>query len=310
MRRITLSFSACVMVVVSVLTVDSPSAAAQGIPAQSQLPPRIEIGTGDLIDLKVLDVPELSQSVRVDDVGNATFLLIGRVHLGGLTSEQSQDLIADRYTKADFLVNPKIAVFIREYATQGVSVYGEVFKPGVYQVLGRRTFLSVLSEAGGITPTAANEAKVERTDGSISTVTLSRDPDVSLANDIELYPGDKVIVARAGIVYVLGDVYRAGGYVMQNGGNLTILEAVAMASGVQSTAALNSAKLIRKQPSGFVKLVPIALKRIMEGKESDQQMQAEDILFIPNSMTKSIGYRSLPIILAATSSAAVYGALR
>ncbi|MGB7434159.1 MAG: polysaccharide biosynthesis/export family protein [Candidatus Acidiferrum sp.] len=277
-------------------------------PTPNQLAPEIQIGPGDLIEVKVLDIPELSQTVRVDDAGDATFLLIGRLHLAGLTAQQSQGLIASHYVAGDFLVSPQILVFIHEYVTQGVAIFGEVAKPGVYQVLGKRSLLELLSEAGGTTPTAANEVRIERSnDGAISTVKLSRDPDISLANDVELHPGDKVVVPRAGIVYVLGDVYRPGGFVMQNDGKLTVLEAVAMASGTQSTAALNGAKLIRKLPTGYVEL-PIALKKIMHGKEGDQQMQAEDILFVPASAGKAIVYRGLPGVLSAASSAAIYGA--
>jgi polysaccharide biosynthesis/export protein len=280
----------------------------QQSPAVTKPTAKIHIGSGDLIEVKVFDIPEMSQTVRVDDVGDATFQLIGRLHLEGLTPEESQGLIASRYVAGDFLVEPQIQVFVHEYATQGVSVLGEVAKPGVYSVLGKRSLLDVLSEAGGTTQTATNEVIVERkSDGSIHNVQLSRDAGVSLANDIEVQPGDKVIVSRAGIVYVLGDVNRPGGYVMQNDGHLSVLQAISMAAGPQSTASLNGARLIRKSASGYTEL-PIFLKKIMQGKEDDHQLQAEDILYVPVSSGKAIVYKALPGILSAVSSSAIYGA--
>jgi polysaccharide export outer membrane protein len=270
--------------------------------------PKIQIGPGDLIEVKVFGVPEMSQTVRVDDVGDASFQLIGRLHLAGLTAEESQGLIAGQYATTHFLVDPQISVFIHEYSTQGASVLGEVAKPGVYPVLGKRSLLDILSEAGGITSSGSNEITVERhSDGSILAVKLSKDARVSLADDIEVQPGDKVIVPRAGIVYVIGDVYRPGGFIMQNDGRITLLQAVALASGTQSTAHLSSARIIRKSTSGYID-IPVDLKKIMNGKEGDQQMLVEDILYIPTHIGKSILYRTVPGIAQTAASASIYRA--
>ncbi len=280
---------------------DAPSAAAA--PAT-----KLQIGPGDLIAVEFLRVPEMSQVVRVDETGDVSFHLIGSLHLAGLTIDEGKSLIAARYVAGNYLVNPQVSLLIEEYGTQGATVVGEVARPGVYPVIGRRSLLDTLSQAGGTTPAAKNEVTIERhADGSILTVALSRDARESLAADVEVLPGDKVIVPRAGIIYVLGDVYRPGGFVMQNDGKMTVLQAVAMAEGTQTTASLNSAVLIRNSPSGYVR-VPVALKKMLQGKGRDSQMKAEDILYIPNSSMKSILYRGLPGVIASAAGAAIYRA--
>lgn len=97
---------------------------------------RIRIGPGDLLDMTVFDSPELAQTVRVSDAGDASFNLIGEVHLAGLTANEAQSFIAGKLKAGNYVLNPQVAVLIKEYNTQGVSVVGEVNKPGVYNVLG------------------------------------------------------------------------------------------------------------------------------------------------------------------------------
>jgi polysaccharide export outer membrane protein len=279
------------------------------LPAQEAASPataRLRIGPGDLLDIKIFNAPEHDQTVRVDDIGDATLALIGKVHLAGLTTDDGEALIAEKHKSGNFFLDPKITILIKEYSTQGVSVLGEVSKPGVYPALGSRTVLDMISQAGGITPAAGNEAIIQRrSGGSILSVKLSVNPRRSLDSDVEVWPGDKVIVARAAIVYVIGNVNRPGGFVMQNDGRISILQAVAMATGVNGTASLSRARLIRKTTSGYVEL-KIPLKKILNGKENDMEMQAEDILYIPNSSTRSVFYHGVPNIIPAVASATIY----
>lgn len=268
--------------------------------------PKLRIGPGDLIEVKIFNAAEIDQTVRVDDIGDVNLTLIGKVHLAGLTVEESQALIANKYKAGNFFLQPDVSVFIEEYSTQGTSVTGEVAKPGVYPVLGTRSLLDIISEAGGTTPTASNVVTIQRhLDGSIMSVKLSRNARQLLESDVEIQPGDKIIVGRAGIVYVIGNVNRPGGFVMQNEGTISLLQAMAMAAGANGTACLDRAKLIRKTNAGYVE-IPVALKKILKGRESDRQMDAEDILYIPNSAGKSVLYRGLPGVVQSAGSAAVY----
>lgn len=269
---------------------------------------RIRIGPGDLLHLAVFDVPELTQVVRVSDTGDAALMLLGSLHLDGLTAAEAQALLEDRLQKGNFILDPHVSLIIREYGTQGVSVLGEVRKPGVYQVLGTRNLLDIISEAGGTTPFAAQEATVKRRASPEKfTASLSNDPVQLLAHDVELRPGDTVIIPKAGIVYVLGDVGRPGGYVMQNNGRISLLQAVAMAQGVNRTAARKHTRLLRKTASGIDETI-LNLKQVLEGGAADPQLQPEDIVYIPPSTAKSLVMRT-PALMEAATSAAVYQAV-
>jgi polysaccharide export outer membrane protein len=266
---------------------------------------RIRIGPGDLLQLSVFDVPELAQSVRVSDTGDATLMLLGVLHLEGLTAAEAQTVIEDRLRQGNFLLDPHVSLIIREYRTQGVSVLGEVRKPGVYQVLGTRNLLDVISEAGGTTPFAAPQATVKRRASQEKfTASLSNDPAELLARDVELQPGDTVIVPKAGIVYVLGDVGRPGGYLMQNSGRISLLQAVAMAQGVNRTASRKHTRLIRRTASG-VKESVFDLKQVLEGRAADPELRPEDIVYIPPSTPKALLMRT-PALVQSAASAAVY----
>ena len=225
-----------------------------------------------------------------------------------MTAEEGQKAVASQYENGNFFVHPDVSILIHEYITQGASILGEVGKPGVYPVLGNLTLLNIISAAGGMTPTANNEVTVQRhSDASVVKVKLSADPRKTLDADIEIQPGDKVIVPRAGIVYVIGNVNHPGGFVMQNEGQISLLQAIALAEGVNGTASLDRTKLIRKTANGYIE-IPVSLKKILKGRAPDMPMQAQDILFIPNSASKSMLYRGLPGIVQAASGAAIYSA--
>jgi len=267
---------------------------------------RIRIGPGDLLAMTVFDVPEMNQVVRVNDSGDASFSLIGNLHLAGLTADEAQSAIAVKLKDGNYVLNPQVSLLIREYNTQGVSVVGEVKKPGVYNVLGSQSLLDVIAAAGGTTPFAGPEVTIKRgADGSTVAVRLTQDAQASLASDVRLYPTDKVIVPRSGLVYVLGDVGRPGGFVMENDGKLTLLEALAMAGGSNRTASLGHAVLIRKTATGYTE-VPIVLKKIVRGDEPAPQLQTEDILYVPNSAAKSVFTQQVPSVVSAAAGATVY----
>ena len=264
---------------------------------------RMKIGPGDLIEVNVYDEADLQQTVRLNDLGDGTLSFIGNVHLAGLTTDQAEALIARKLKEGNYLLAPQVAVIIREYSTQGVSVLGEVKTPGVYGVVGGQSLLDVLAAAGGTTPLAGAEITIQRAaDASTLTVLLSKDAHQSLSSNVRLYPGDKVIIPRAGLVYVLGDVGRPGGFVMENDGKITLLQALAMAGGTTHTSSMNGSRLLRKGPSGYTD-VHIELNKMLKGQEGDVQLQAEDILYIPGSALKSAFARAVPSVLAASSGA-------
>jgi len=264
------------------------------------------IGPGDLLRVTVLDESDLSERVRVNDSGKVSLPLIGSVYLLGLSTAEASGVVAKKYIDAQLLKHPDVSVFIEEYATQAVSVLGQVMKPGLVSISTPRTLVDVLAMAGGLTDVADRHITVERggTQHGVTEVFLSNKAEDALNANVEVFPGDKVLVPKAGVVYVLGDVSRPGGYVMQNNSRLTVLEAIAMAAGVNKTASEGHVRLIHNS-NGQYRERELPLKEIEQGKAPDELLQADDVLYIPFSFGKNV-IMATNSIVASTSSALIY----
>ncbi len=273
----------------------------------AKTPPGLRIDSGDLVEISVYGVPELKQDLRVNAAGDISLPLVGLVRVAGLTSEEAQTRIEKRLLEAGLLNEPHVSVFIKEYATQGISVLGEVERPGIYPLLGTRRLFDALSAAGGLTAKAGRVVTITRRDRPREPilVTLSRDPSTVLEANLEVSPGDTIIVSKAGVVYVVGEVAKPSGFVMDRNDNLTVLQAIALAEGAKTTAALDRTKLIRRNANGYEE-IPIPLKKILEARAPDVVLQAEDIVFVPTSFGKSAGKRSLEAIIQIATGVAIF----
>ena len=156
------------------------------------------IGIGDLLKIGVLGVTDYDQQIRVGGDGDVFLALAGSVHVAGLTTEQAQQLIRKRLMDGGYFADPQVSVFEQEFATQGVSVLGEVQKPGVYPLTGPRRLFDVLSLAGGTTPKAGQVVSISHRNEpkSLRTVTLSNDPSTNIDADVEILPGDTVVITK------------------------------------------------------------------------------------------------------------------
>jgi len=264
------------------------------------------IGNGDLLEIRVFGSPELDNQVRVGSTGEISLPLIGSVSVSGLTPENAQILIHNRLVQGDFYKDPHVSVFVKEYASGGAYVLGEVQKPGFYPLLNVRRLFEALSIAGGTTPAAGRVVTItnpKRPERAV-TVTLSNDLNKSAQENLEILPGDTIMVSKAGVVYVVGDVRLPTGVVMDHGG-LTVLQAIAMAQGTNSTAALDHAKLIRRTAQGPQE-TPISLKKILTAQAPDLSLQPDDIVFVPGSAAKNAARRGCEAVLQAATGIAIY----
>lgn len=263
------------------------------------------IGPGDLLELSVFDTPELSGKVRVSNTGDVSLPLIGAMHVAGLKTDEMQSLVARKLIDGQMVKDPQVTIFMAEYATQGISVLGEVKKPGIYPSLGQHRLMDYISLAEGLTPLAGAWATITvRGQTQVTTVALSSKSGPRATGNPEITPGDTIFVSKAGIVYVVGDVGKPGGFVMDHDERLTVLQAVALAQGVNSTAAKKHARLIRKTPDGRQE-IPFDLGKILTAKASDMPLQDDDIVFIPSSAAKG-GLKNIPGVLASIAAAAIY----
>jgi len=267
--------------------------------------PGLRLGAGDLLEVNVYNVPELTTKSRVGNSGDVYLPLIDYVHLAGLTLEEAQGLIEKKLSDGGFVKNPHVTLFVNEYTSQGANVLGEVAKPGVYQVLGEPRLVDLISAAGGFTDKAGKSITVSHRNQASKPVTvpLKRNSTDDAAASITVAPGDTILVHKADVVYVVGDVGRPSGFLMDSE-NLTVLKAIALAGGTNRTAKLNGAKIIRKGPSGMTE-TPLELKKMLAAKAPDMAMQGEDILFVPSSSTKVVMARTLDAAMQAATALSI-----
>jgi polysaccharide export outer membrane protein len=264
------------------------------------------IGPGDLLHIQVFDTPELEEHARVTDAGELPLVLGGSVKVAGLTPGEAGRAIEDALLRGHFLLNPRVLVSFEEYATQKVSVLGEVHAPGAYAIQTPRSVLDVLTLAGGLTDLADRKVLIERHGASEKVpYFVSNVPGAALDTAVQVNPGDTVIVPKAGIVYMLGDVGRPGGYTMTNNeGKLSVLELVARAGGTNHTAVPSHTILIRKSNGGYVE-IPLHLSDMQKAKRPDFPLQADDIIYVPFSYLKNFAVSGSGIA-ASAASAAIY----
>src|ERR1019366_10733682 len=149
-----------------------------------------------------------------------------------------------------FVRSEHVTIFLNESANQGVTILGDVARPGIYPALGNRKLYDLISAAGGFTPVAAHKVSIIRQHSqSPITVNLPRNLADDLQGNIEIMPGDTITVPRAPIIYVVGDVGHPAGFLVDNG-SLTVLQALALAGGTNRTAKMGGARIIRKGPTG------------------------------------------------------------
>ena len=263
-------------------------------------PASLVLGPGDELEVSVYGAPDLSGRTRVSSDGNISIPLIGYIRVAGLSSSEAEATIEAQLRKNNNLNDPHVSVYAKEYTSSGVSVAGEVNKPGFYSVLGPHRLFDVLQAAGGPNDRAANKVVISRRDQTDPiTLSISKDPAEMASSNIELRPGDTIVVPRAGIVYVLGEVTRPGGYVLNSTGGVTVLQVVAVAGGTTHLASAGKTRLLHRTDNGFQEQ-QIDVKKLLRGKIHDIAVQDQDILFVPTSGIKSAMNASALVATATT----------
>ncbi|MFL6429254.1 MAG: SLBB domain-containing protein [Acidobacteriaceae bacterium] len=290
-------------------TTSVPSPQTAGPTAQQQ--ESLLIGPGDVLHVQVVEAPEMEQHVRVTDNGMIPLVGAGDVKVGGMTVAAAQTAIHDHLIATHYMNHPQVMVTVEQYATETVSVVGEVARPGAYPITTPRTVLDVLSFAGGITNVADRNIMVQRHGSKDDAVPyfVSNDPKQAMSTQVMVNPGDTVIVPKAGIVYILGDVNRPGGFAMSNNqDHMTLLQALALAGGVTHAARQGRARLIRVAEGQSQHEETLNLGDIQKGKRPNPTLYAGDILYVPFSWTKNLVTAGAPGVAASATSAAIYAA--
>lgn len=282
------------------------------------------INPDDLLDVYIMDVPELSRTYRVSPTGQVTIPLLSHpLDAAGLTLDQFAHLTTQELKAPGLVSDPRVTVNVKESRTHSVTISGAVKKPQIYFVFGRTTLLDVISQAEGLSEDASSVANISRgeiakrilqTQGqpvaevsSVDLEALLHTGNTSL--NIDIYPGDRVTVAPAGIVYVVGAVNRPGGFALNaSRKRLTVLQAVALAEDMKSTAKADKAVIVRRGPQypNGREEIPVRLKEVLAGKAPDLPLEVEDILFIPDNPGKKAALRGVEAAIQVATGVAIY----
>jgi polysaccharide export outer membrane protein len=269
------------------------------------------LGPEDQVTVRILEAQEIAEKpLRIDAQGFVELPLAGRVHAAGMTTEQLQQDLSNRL-KA-YIKEPHVVVSIDEVHSQPVSVIGAVAMPGLQQIKGRKTLTEMLSLAGGLKPEAGNTVKITRRleygripldsardDGtaqfSVAAVKLNgilnaKNPE----QNILIQPYDVISVPKGEMVYVVGEVEKSGGFVLNERESISVLQSLSLAGGLRSNASPRNARILRANPSGGDRSeIAVDLKSLLEGRGSDQVLQPDDILFVPSSKAKPAALRAV-----------------
>ena len=227
---------------------------------------REKLGVGDTVHVTVFQQPDLTTDARISEKGTIGLPLVGELKLSGMTPQEASTSIAGALKKGQYLKNPQVTVALTTVRSRQVSVLGLVARPGRYPLDDTSTRVTdVIAAAGGIAP------------GGSETVTVIRDGQPQkidiLAKGFDLKNGDTVMVERAPVFYVYGEVARGGAYPMAQ--NLTVMQAISLGGGITPRGSERRVKLRRAGPDGKV-------------VESDAKLQdtvkADDVIFVKESL--------------------------
>ncbi|HKQ87516.1 MAG TPA: polysaccharide biosynthesis/export family protein [Candidatus Acidoferrales bacterium] len=293
------------------------------------------VGAGDLLHIDVFDVPELSRDARVTDSGVISFPLVPEpIPASGLTTFQLEHKI-EQVLSADGLVShPQVSVFVKEQASQPVTIVGAVGHPTVMQIVRPTSLLEALASAGGVADDAGSMILITRPapaaehvqpvsakdvnsqdplpDPEAKTIKISLYELLDSGNsdyNIQVRGGDIVSVPRAGVVYVLGfGVSQQGEYVLQaRGEQVTALKAVALAHGLTSFAKADDSVIMRTDPKTGKRIeIHVHLKKIQNHKADDVPLLSNDILYVPDSKGKKALARGTEAAIGIGTSVAIY----
>lgn len=258
-------------------------------PALDRFVSEYRIGARDLLEIKVQEDEKLNTTIRVSEDGKINLPLVGEVLVEGNTARELEKLLAQKFEA--WYQNPHVFVTIREHQSKQVSVQGAVTRQGFVQLLGRKTLLDAITEAGGlIAREAGREIIVLRqvADGSPVRLSIPID-DLMLKGDpkynIPLEPGDNIIVQidRLVQIYIYGAVRNPGALSVYKSRLPTLRQAIAQAGGFTDRASKKNVVVTRRDEKGNEKKITVNIKDIESGKRKDFQLEENDTVYVKES---------------------------
>ena len=263
------------------------------------------IGVGDLLDVRVLNHPEMSRKIRVEGDGSVRVPMVGNVAAICLTESQLSQIITEKFRK--WIREPYVDVFIEEYSSQPVAVIGAVDKPGRFQLQRRVRLIELLTYAGGPKPDKAGHTLHLIRSGEKDICSTQNAPPVadsvvepvpqllsfklkdlltgSAEANLYVQPGDIISLPEADQIFVTGFVTKPGAFPLNT--KITLTQAIGMAGGYTPEATKKKVRLIRQTTNSNAREEKVInIEDIEKRKIDDIVLQANDLIEVPNSAGK------------------------
>jgi polysaccharide export outer membrane protein len=290
------------------------------------VPTDFTIGATDVLEINVLGVPDFTKELRVSGAGTIRLPFLGEVQVQGLTPSQAEAKLKG-LLDPDYVKDAQVSVIMKEPRSRMFSLMGAVMRPGQFQMLQPVTLVSAIADAGGldlvkagdkatiqrsygirtsqvqsaVVPVAADDAKpAPAFQIEVDLKKLLMQGDMSL--DVPIMPGDVISIPQREVsaVYVIGDVGRPGPFDFPADKGIKISRALAMAGGPTKTSKMKDGALLRQKPDGSMNRIALDFNKILKGKAPDMELQPNDLLYVPSSVGKNLGWATvttLPTVL-------------
>jgi polysaccharide biosynthesis/export protein len=316
------------------------SAHAQELPQRPSIAedanqfPEYQVGPGDLLSIRVFGLSQFDQTTRISNSGRIHVPYVGVVPVANMTVVQIENEIAKQIRDRQLVKEPWVRVQVVEYNAQPVFVIGEVTTPGQFVIIGDMRLLDVIAKAGGLRPSAAEEAVLimrrggskpetdslreilkdssssssqpkgaaQNADGdkrmkiSIAELTDGSHPELN----VRLQGGDVFYIPTRPTqhIYIIGEVGLPGAYILPRSySHLTAASALSYAGGPRRRSAKSSKSLlVRRDQEGTIQTVQFNFDKAIRGEEPDTPIKPGDIIFVPRSVGKMIGYKFFDMI--------------
>lgn len=278
------------------------------------------IGPRDVIEVRIEDAAELSNTYQVNADGTFLMPYLKRVKAQDRTPEELAKFIGDSL-RVRYLKDPQVLVVVKQYYSHTFFIQGSVRKPGVYQMEGHPSLLNLVTVAGGLaenhgsTAFIIHQVKSKKSDSDsvpagaspvasksdqaatsseeepeliLRTVNISGLLKGRFEQNTNVEPGDIVNIPQADVFFVAGEVNAPGSFPLSDG--TTLRQAIALSQGTTFNASLGNGVIFRQDvATGKRQEIPVDIGAVMKGRREDVVILANDIVIVPNSRAKTIG---------------------
>lgn len=246
------------------------------------------IGPKDLLEIRVIEIPELNVERRVNDSGILSLPLVGEINVSGLAATEVRDRL-ERVLRERYVNRANVSVVVKEFANKPVSVLGAVMRPGSLNISGRFTLLQAISAAGGLAPNAGKRIFILRTkdNGQTETIEIRTDDLMQRSStswNLPVFPSDVVNIPakRTVTVFVMGEVKNPGALDFDADDRLTLLTALAKAGGLSDRAS-KKITVKRRAEDGRDSESVVNYNRVVSGKDRDPELHSDDVVIVKSS---------------------------